>query len=66
MPSLYLQVTGDMLVPGTISGLTVGRGHGLDVMSIAVLGLFCNTVMRHIMMFWSTTDRIYSGGPIIL
>ena len=24
------------------------------------------TVMHHIMMFWSTTDRIYNGGPIRL
>ena len=48
MLSLYLQVTGDMLEPGTVSSLTVGRGLGSDVMSISVLGLFCSTVMSHV------------------
>jgi hypothetical protein len=65
MPSFYMQITGDMLERGTVGNLTLGRRHGSDVTSVAVLGLFCNTVMSRIMTFWSTTDHIYDGGPTI-
>lgn len=60
------KLSGDMLEPGTVSSLTVGRGHGSDVKSVAVLGLFCSTVMSHITKFRSVMDRTYNGGPIIL
>jgi len=43
MPSFYMQGTGDMLERGTISSLTMGRGHGLVVTSVAVVGLVCST-----------------------
>jgi len=66
MPALYLQATGDMLVPGTVRSLAVGRGHGSDVMSVAGLGLVCVAVTSRIMMFRSTTDRTYDSGPIRL
>ena len=55
-----------MLEPGIVSSLTVGRGHGSDITSVAVLGLFCSTVMSRIMTFCSTVDRTYDCGPILL
>jgi hypothetical protein len=66
MPSFFMQVTGDMLEPGTVGNLTVGRGRGSDVTSVAVLGLFCNTVMSRIMTFRSTRDHIYDDGGSII
>jgi len=66
MPSFYVQGTGDVLEPGTISSLTMGRGHGSGVKSVAVVGLVCSAVMSHMMTFQLMMDCAYDGGPKIL
>ena len=54
---LLCKVTGDVLVPRSNGGVTVGRAGSLGVTSVAVLGLVCNSEVSFLCHFMTVHAR---------